>query len=128
MSKEEIACSDCGTEAVVAKTKRYLTPRYEVKSSDHQHLVKVYTPGVEKSKVEVTREKDLLTITASRTPHYQESWKQLSREIPDTDYRLRLRLNVELDEDKIEATLENGILEVTLPIAKAAAPRKINIA
>lgn len=127
MNSEQLACANSAVEKSEAKQQRFVRPQYTIESEDHRHILKVIAPGATKESVSITREKDSLLITASRLNHYADSWKAISREILDADYRLRLQLNVAINDEAISAKLENGILEVVLPVAEEAKPRKIAI-
>ena len=67
------------------------------------------------------------TPTGTRAKLAGEGWRPLHRELPDSDYRLHLRLNVDVDAAKIVAQIEDGILELSLPKAEAVKPRKIKV-
>ncbi len=113
--------------AQTAHRERYLRPYYEVEAGEQAYQVHVYLPGVARDQADITLEKGTLTVEARRRAHAQEGWRPMYREIPDADYRLRLQLNVVVDEENITAKAEDGVLTVTLPVAEEAKPRKIEI-
>lgn len=127
MSNSEIATQEKAVQQGQAQRQRFVKPRYEVETSKDAYLVRVYAPGASKESVNITLEKDTLSISAHRVNHFREGWKAISREIVDADYRLQLQLNAAIDENKIQAKLENGVLNVTLPVAEEAKPRQIAI-
>lgn len=102
-------------------------PHYQVQEKEDVYLVEVTLPGVRRENLSLTLEKGELDLLGKREQSTPEGWKALHRESVDADYRLRLSLNVEVDEQKINAMLEDGILILTLPKAEAAKPRKITI-
>lgn len=106
---------------------QFLRPQYQVSADGDDFIVSVTTPGVSRDGVEITLEEETLTVIARRGDRVPESWKALSRELPDLDYRLRLQLNVRVAEEKISAKVENGILRIRLPKADEIKPRKIAI-
>lgn len=110
-----------------ARTQRYVKPYYEVRSAKEAHTVRVYMPGVNKSGVKITLERDRLFIAGERTRLAPDSWKALHREIPEADFRLQLDLNVHIDERAIEARTEDGVLTLRLPVAEEAKPRTITV-
>lgn len=111
------------------QAKRVITrmPRYTVEPRADDFLVRVELPGVTKEAVKVDFEGDLLIVSASRNAELPEGWKPLHREIRPGDFHLRLRLNLEVQSDKIAASLVNGILTLTLPKPEAVKPRQIAI-
>jgi len=77
---------------------------------------------VERSKIDVTFEGDFLTIAALREPDRDGK--------PKRSYQKRFGLvEDEVDMDKIDATLKNGVLVVTVPKkdAKTKPKRQITI-
>ena len=116
-------------EAPLSKLRKheYVRPYYEITDLEHAYEVSVHLPGVDKDRSTVTLEKDTLIVEAERSPHWKEGWKPIHREIPKADYRLRLQLNIIVDESKISAKSQDGILKIHLPVAEEAKPRTIKI-
>ena len=110
-----------------ARPQRYLRPHYEVSGDKDAYTVRVYLPGVPKEGVELTLDRERLHIVGRRRELAQESWQPVFRETTDADYRLQLDLNVEVDDTKIEARTENGVLTLRLPVAETAKPRSIQV-
>jgi len=110
-----------------ARRQQYRRPHYEVHSDKNGYDVLISMPGVSREGANVTLEKGTLTVEGQYTLETPEGWRPLRRELPGYDYRLQLRLNVDVAEDDIVATSEDGVLKVRLPIAEAAKPRVISI-
>lgn len=102
-------------------------PQYEVTTDEQGHDVHVDMPGVNRSGTTVTLEKGTLTIEGSVIGNIPEDWRSLRQESFGCDYLLKLQLNVEVAEEAITASTEDGVLTVHLPIAEAAKPRPIAI-
>lgn len=117
--------STCGTSAAKARTWR--RPRYDVSENDDGFNVRVSLPGVKRDGLDISYEEDTLRITGTRTQRAPEGWRPLHRELPQGDYRLHLRLNVDVDAERIAARIEDGILDLSLPKAEAVKPRKIRV-
>ena len=113
--------------APAAQTQAWRRPRYDVVENDDAFVVSVSLPGVRREGVNISLEDDALSITGTRTADLPKGWRPLRRELPEGDYRLNLRLNVEVKEDAISATAENGILTLTLPKREKAVPRQIAV-
>jgi HSP20 family protein len=126
MKTEELKRQEA-TQPAVARKQAFGPPRYEVRTNKQAFEVDVYMPGVDAKSAEIVLEKGTLTVEGSRTEVAAAGWRPLYREIPDVDYRLRLQLNVEVDEEAIRAKSENGVLTITLPTAEEAKPRTIAI-
>jgi len=82
---------------------------------------------VPKSGVKIDFEDNLLTVQGRRNATVPDTWKALHRELSTSDYQLRLRLNAPVDEDKLKASMESGILTLELPIRETAKPRRIEV-
>lgn len=106
---------------------RVRRPRYTVRGDRSEYAVDVEMPGVAKDAYEVTVHGDELLIEGRRSLPASESTVWLHRELDAEIYKLRLQLNVEVDTDHIAAKSADGILSVTLPVAKEARPRQIPI-
>ncbi|MCC5833900.1 MAG: Hsp20/alpha crystallin family protein [Opitutales bacterium] len=104
-----------------------VSPRYRVRNLDHAYRIDVQMPGVNRESARITIEGDQLVIEGERSQHFADSWQAVHREIAVANYRLVLDLNVQIDADKVSARSENGVLQVTLPVAEAARPRMIEV-
>jgi HSP20 family protein len=102
-------------------------PYYETEETKDAYEVRVFMPGVGKDGVKVSREGDEIAINGARKSLIPASWRALSRESGDGDYELRLALNVRIDEARISAKTDNGVLLLTLPKASETKPRLIAI-
>ena len=116
-------------EAPLSKVRQqqYVRPYYEIEDLEHAYEVRVHLPGVSRGNSTVTLDKDTLIVEAERTTHWDKAFRPVHREIPEADYRLRLQLNVRVDEKKISAKTVDGILIVHLPVADEAKPRTIKV-
>ena len=106
---------------------RSVRPSYRVESDKEAHKLFVAMPGVNKSGIEIALDGDALTVAGHRADPIPEGWRPVFSELGSHDYRLALRLNVDVDEDKIRANIEDGLLTLTLPVREAAKPRQISI-
>ncbi len=123
--KTELETTD--TSKVPASSKRWQRPRYDVRENDDAFSIRVSLPGVDRDKIDISIEEDTLTVTGQRDDVIPEGWRPLRREIAGGDFRLGLRLNVPVNESKIKAHVENGVLDLALPKADEVKPRKIKI-
>ncbi|MDQ8207276.1 Hsp20/alpha crystallin family protein [Coraliomargarita sp. SDUM461003] len=110
-----------------ATERNWQRPHYDVSENEEAFIVRVNLPGVDRKDVDISLEEDALTVTGTRQNDVPEAWRPLRREIHAGDYRLSLRLNVSVNEAKIHARVENGVLDLHLPKADEVKPRKIKI-
>lgn len=102
-------------------------PHYDVWENDEAFKVSVVLPGVNRAGVDITLNDDTLTVVGTRSAQLPEGSRPLRRELPQGDFRLSLRLDVEINEAHIQAKVEDGLLELTLPKADEVKPRKIQV-
>ena len=109
------------------ETQKWRRPYYTVLEDDAAFEVKVSLPGFGRDEVDVMVDHDELKIVTTRSSDPTQEWRILRQELPAGDFRLNLRLNVPINEGKIKAQVEDGILNLTLPKADAYKARKIKI-
>ncbi|MFT5468780.1 MAG: HSP20 family protein [Verrucomicrobiales bacterium] len=121
--------SSCSTQSEKTEaTQRFAKPQYTVKEGEDAWEVGVVMPGVSRDGVDVSLEKDVLTITGKANREIPESWKVLHQELATADYRLELHLNFEFNGEGISAKVEDGVLSLRFPVSEAAKPKQIAIA
>ncbi|HVM04458.1 MAG TPA: Hsp20/alpha crystallin family protein [Acidimicrobiales bacterium] len=90
-------------------------------------LVHFDLPGVDPQSVELTVEKNVLQVRAERTWRRQEDDEVVVSERPQGSFTRQLFLGEGLDPERIEASYDQGVLTVTIPVAEQAKPRKVAI-
>ncbi len=84
-------------------------------------------PGVAADSLDVSVERNVLTITGSRTWERQEGDRVYLAERRSGTFRRQVTLGDGLDADAIEADYTDGVLTLRVPVAERAQPRKITI-
>jgi HSP20 family protein len=92
-----------------------------------QFLVHFDLPGVDPSSIDLTVERNVLTVSAERQWHPTESQNIVVSERPQGHFSRQLFLGETLDADHVTACYQDGVLSVTIPIAGQAKPRKVEI-
>lgn len=85
-------------------------------------------PGIDPEWVDLTVEKNVLTVTVRRTFDRTESDELVVSERPQGVFSRQVFLGEGLDTDRIEAAYANGVLRVRIPVRESAKPRKIPVA
>jgi HSP20 family protein len=94
---------------------------------DDEVVLKVDLPGADPESIEVTTDRGVLTVSARRVEEYTESERPVLRERRTGSFIRKIRLAETVDTDKIEATYDNGVLSVVLPLQEKAKPRKVEV-
>jgi HSP20 family protein len=84
-------------------------------------------PGIDPESIDVSVDRGVLTVKASRNEEYTEGEKPVIRERVMGSYVRRVRLSDAVDAEKIEADYTDGVLTVHVPVAETAKPRKIEV-
>jgi HSP20 family protein len=89
--------------------------------------VKVEMPGVPKEGLEVKIDGNELLVRGDR-PALSAEGNYLLRERSAFPYRKAFTIDETIDRDKVEASLADGILTLSLHVKEAAKPRRVEIA
>ena len=92
-----------------------------------QFVVHFDLPGIDPESIDLTVEKNVLTVTAERQSATQEGDDVLVTERFHGQYSRQLFLGETLDADGIQASYEHGVLTVTIPVAPQAKARKVEV-
>lgn len=90
-------------------------------------VLHVDLPGVDPERIDLTVERDTLTITASREWERKEDDEVLAAERPHGTFTRRVLLGESLDTSRLEADYDRGVLTITVPVAEQAQPRRITV-
>jgi HSP20 family protein len=103
-------------------------PAANVCERDDALLVEMELPGVKSDQVDISVAGGELSVKINRPEVEQEGVTYHRRERPVGPLSRTLRLPVEVDANRVEAELHDGVLLITLPKAERAKARKINVA
>ena len=84
-------------------------------------------PGVPRDKLNLRIESDTLTIEGDLGLQMPQGMEANHAEVQLARYRRAFSLSKELDADKVNAELAQGVLRVRIPKAEHAQPRKITV-
>lgn len=105
-----------------------LSPSCEFTEEENNYLLKVDLPGVTKDQVKVEADKDQLTIRAERKEEKKiESKKKYLSEMYYGSYIRSFTLPGPVDEKKVDAKFENGVLTVTIPKTESFKVKQIPV-
>jgi HSP20 family protein len=92
-----------------------------------QVFVSFDLPGVDPDSIDLSVERDVLTVSATRKFERGEGDEVLASERPQGTFTRRVLLGESLDTARVEASYDHGVLTVTIPVAEQAQPRKITV-
>src|SRR4030095_12153072 len=93
-----------------------------------QFFIHLDLPGVNPDDVQLTVERNVVAVRAERRPLWQEGDEVLVDETPQGSFGRQLFLGDNLDAGRLEASFDQGVLTLTIPVAEQAKPRKVQIA
>ena len=118
---------DSTPTATRQETRRRVAPLVNISESEQDVILTADMPGVPADGVDVRLHGDVLTLTGTTAIKEPESANTLWREFGVYDYERVFRVGQDIDSDKVEANIKDGVLRVKLHKRAAAAPKKIDV-
>lgn len=106
---------------------RAFVPAVDIFETGDRTVILADMPGVASEDVDVTLERQVLTLRGRVRRHAPEGYRRLSSEYREGDYERVFTLSDAVDQKKIKADFRNGVLRLELPRAAEAKPRKITV-
>jgi HSP20 family protein len=122
--KQEITTTD---DSERTRDRQCFIPRADIYETDDHIILVADIPGADENSTDITLEKNVLTINANIDWNMPEDYGLNYGEYGIGDYQRSFTLSDEIDREKIEATISNGILRLSLPKAGQAKTRKISV-
>ncbi|HET9424192.1 MAG TPA: Hsp20/alpha crystallin family protein [Gemmatimonadaceae bacterium] len=122
---EAFTASVNGNEAA-----RLWVPAIDLFEKKDAYVVRAELPGVDRSNIEITLEKNILTISGQKAGMVEgrdEEIRVFAAERVSGGFSRSLRMPEHIDGEKIEAEYKDGLLTVTVPKAEVAQPRRIEL-
>lgn len=120
--KKEVQASGESTKNVPV-----FIPAVDIYESENSLTLLADMPGVPLGNVDIDLNADQLTIRSSVPQRPEDNAKILFQEYCVGDYYRQFTLSNEIDREKIQASMKDGVLKLVLPKAEAAKPRKITV-
>jgi HSP20 family protein len=102
-------------------------PRADIFENDDDIYLVVDLPGVDENSIDITIEKNVLTLNGYTEAEDLEGYALNLNEYEIGDYQRSFRLSNTIEKDKIQATIKDGVLRLQLPKAGEAKTRKIAV-
>jgi HSP20 family protein len=106
---------------------RTYTPRVDIHESAEALTVIADMPGVDDSSVDITLDRGVLTIRGNVVHETPNGFSAIYREYEPGNFERSFTMPEAIDRDAVSAVVTNGVVRVTLPKAKSAKPRRIEV-
>ena len=129
MTEQEIATKEKQQVQGQEKTRagRFFLPEVDIQELNDSLKLFADMPGVKQSDVEVTLDKGILTIVGTVSTEVYQKLTPLYTEYNVGNYFRQFELNEDIDAHRINASMKDGVLELTLPKSERARPRRIEV-
>jgi HSP20 family molecular chaperone IbpA len=124
-TKPENDVTEPKTEQI--RDRRVYMPRTDIYETRDELVLEMDVPGADDQSVQVTLEKNVLTINAYPVYAAFEGHTLAYAEYGEGDYQRSFALSDEIDQSRIEAKVKNGVLYLHLPKAGEVKPHKITV-
>ncbi len=126
---KEIQKKEAGLPERVERTraKKQYAPAVDIIERNEDIVLIADMPGVDEKSVDITLEKDILTIYGKVESENPEGYRLAASEYGIGDYQRVFTLSDEIDRDKIRAKVKNGVLRLTLPKVEEVKTKKIQV-
>jgi len=114
-------------EAERTRTRKVYVPRADIYETKETIVLITDMAGVDEKSIDITLEKNVLTISGAVEPLSFKDYSMVYAEYDTGDYQRAFTISNEVDREKIEAKVKNGVLRVILHKAEQVKARKIAI-
>ncbi|MFY0644022.1 MAG: Hsp20/alpha crystallin family protein [Bacteroidia bacterium] len=112
----------------VSPSTAFFRPSTEIKETDHSFDVLLSIPGIKKDEVSIELHNGVLEVSGERKNEKEEkNEKYHLSEITYGKFTRRFQLPDNVDPDKIDASVEDGILKLSIPKSEDKKPKQISV-
>ena len=116
-----------GSKVERARNRVVLSPPVDIYETTDEIVLTADMPGVDERSVDITLEQDVLTVEGHMSDAAPAGHRLEFHEYHEGDYRRVFTLATEVDRDRIQADVKNGVLRLVLPKAEPAKAKKIQV-
>jgi HSP20 family protein len=84
-------------------------------------------PGIDPNTIDLTVEQNVLNVIAERVNDRKEADQIIAKERPVGVFERQILLGEHLDPERLQASYEQGVLTIQIPVAPEVKPRRIEI-
>ena len=128
-NKTEIQKKEAETVEQIERTRsvKVFCPAVDILETKNEINLIADMPGVDKESIDITIEKDVLSLSANVKSNAPEGFSLDYIEYEVGDYQRQFTLSDAIDQKKIKAQYKNGVLTLKLPKAEPVKPKTIKI-
>lgn len=126
-SDKHVAKSDSTQVEKVANQNRPIIPAVDIYEDAQGIYLKADMPGVSKNNLDIQINNDTLSINGEMEIPVSERMEALYADIRSKRYQRSFSISRELDSDKIDASLNDGVLTMHIPKRDQFQSRKIEV-
>ena len=128
-NKTEIQKKEAETVEQIERTRsvKVFCPAVDILETKNEINLIADMPGIDKESIDITIEKDVLSLSANVKSNAPEGFSLDYIEYEVGDYQRQFTLSDAIDQKKIKAQYKNGVLTLKLPKAEPVKPKTIKI-
>ena len=112
----------------LSKSGMDLSPRIDISETDSEYKIEAELPGINQKEIDVKIDNNILTIKGKKEDVKEEKEKNYHlRERYYGAFQRSISLPNNIEPEKIKASFENGVLNISVPKSDKRTPKKIEI-
>ena len=128
MSEKKVdTAAEPGVAREATQTQRPIRPPVDIFEDSTGITVQADMPGVSKDRLDIHVDNDTLSIEGRTEIPMPEGMEALHADVRSTRYQRSFTLSSELESDKVEASLRDGVLTLRIPRREDHKPRRIEV-
>lgn len=102
-------------------------PRFSSRPTDGGWMLSAEVPGMSADDIHVSIDNGVLSVRGEQKREAREGYRWLLQERSEQRFAARFDLSDQMDSDAIEATVEDGLLMIRIPLHPERQPRRIPV-
>lgn len=126
-TKQDVAERESAAQARTRDEELALRPAVDIYEDQNGITVQAEMPGVSKDRLNIQADRNALVIEGEAKIEMPAGMEALYADVHATRYARSFVLSSELEPDRIEANLKDGVLTVRIPKRAELRPRRIEV-
>ena len=125
--KKGVAKTASKPEQHAREPERAIRPLFDIFEDESVITIHADMPGVSKERLDIQIDRDSLSIEGSAELSMPEGMEAVYADVRSTLYQRSFSLSSELDGERVDASLKDGVLTLHIPKREQFKPRKIEV-